>query len=127
MNLKALTLATILGLSAPAITDIAVSNKAIANSRFDYPSGEFVDSEWQVNLYFRNNAFYYEGRNIRKDSSIVLVGATTSGNKQRQIYTWRNDRIKYQVTWRPSDPDFIRVQVISANGKVILNRLLRAS
>jgi hypothetical protein len=34
--------------------------------------------------------------------------------------------MKYQVTWKPSDPNFIRVQVTQPNGKLILNRLLKA-
>ena len=124
MNFKAIAVATILGLSAPAIVDVAISSKVVASTTFDYPGGNFADKEWKVNLSFHNNAYYYEGKNLKNDSSITLVGATTSGDKQRQVYTWRNDKYKYQIAWRPNDPRVIRVQVISANGKVILDRLL---
>jgi hypothetical protein len=124
MNFKAIAIATILGLSAPTIADIAISSPVFAATKFDYPSGNFVDKEWKVNLSFHNNAYYYKGQNLKKGSNITLVGATTSGDKQRQVYTWRNDKYKYQVAWRTNDPHVIRVQVISANGKIILDRLL---
>jgi hypothetical protein len=127
MNFKAIVIAAILGLSVPAIIDVAISSKVVAASKFDYPGGEFVDSEWKVNLSFHDNAYYYEGTNLKNGSQITLVGATTSGTKERQVYTWRNDKFKYEVAWRPNDRKSIRVQVISANGKVILNRLLTAN
>ena len=127
MNFKAIALAAILGISTPAIIDVATNSKVVAASKFDYPGGEFVDSEWKVNLSFHDNAYYYEGIYLKNGSSINLVGATTSGTKQRQIYTWRNDKFKYQIVWQPSDPNYIRVTVTSFNGKVILNRLLTAT
>ena len=59
-------------------------------------------------------------------NNINLSGAVASGTKQRQVYTWNNNGMKYQVTWKPSDPNFIRLQVTQPNGKLILNRLLKA-
>ncbi|MTJ53025.1 hypothetical protein FJR38_10395 [Anabaena sp. UHCC 0253] len=127
MNSKAIILATILGISTPAIIDVAIPNQAVAVQKFDYPAGEFRDKDWSVTLSFGNNVYYYYGENLNNNSNINLSGAVASGNKQRQVYTWNNNGLKYQVTWRPSDPNFIRVEVIRPNGKVILNRLLRSA
>lgn len=126
MNYKAIALATILGISTPAIIGIAIPNQAMAAQRFGYPAGTFSDQEWNVSLSFSNNVYYYYGENRNSNNNISLSGAVASGNKQRQVYTWNNNGLKYQVTWRPSDPNFIRVQVIIPNGKVILNRVLKA-
>ncbi|MDD1428978.1 hypothetical protein MEO94_32035, partial [Dolichospermum sp. ST_sed9] len=73
-----------------------------------------------------NNSYSYYGENRKSNSNINLSGAVASGNKQRQVYTWNNNGMKYQVIWKPSDPNFIRVQVANPKGKVILNRLLKA-
>ncbi|HIK04732.1 MAG TPA: hypothetical protein IGS40_08455 [Trichormus sp. M33_DOE_039] len=124
MNIRAIALATILGISAPAMIDVAVSHQAVA-ATFDYPEGEFVDRDWSVNLSFQSNVYYYYGQNRNNGSNISLGGVKASGNKQRQVYTWNNNGTRYQVTWRPSDPYFIRVQVINPRGRVILNRVLQ--
>ncbi|MEA5554764.1 hypothetical protein VB713_27950 [Anabaena cylindrica UHCC 0172] len=126
MNYKSIILATILGISTPAIIDMAIPNQAIAVQRFDYPAGEFRDKDWTVSLSFSNNVYYYYGENRNNNSNINLSGAVASGNKQRQVYTWNNNGLKYQITWRPNDPNFIRVEVIRPNGRVILNRVLKA-
>lgn len=122
MNIKATALAAILGLSAPTITAIAINSPAIAAPKF--PTGTFMDDTWSVSLSFENNSYFYRGKNMKTGASLLLSGATTSGNNQRRIYTWRNGPNRYQVAWQPSDPGVIRVQVFAANGKEILNRLL---
>ncbi|MEB3179887.1 MAG: hypothetical protein VKL59_12750 [Nostocaceae cyanobacterium] len=126
MNFKAIAMAAILGLSAPAIMDVATNSQAVAATRFNYPSGVFKNENqgWQVQLYFRNNAYHYQGKNLKTGSNISLIGATTSGTQQRQIYTWRNSQYRYQIAWRPSDPGVVRLQVFSRSGKVVLNCLL---
>ncbi|HEY9612345.1 hypothetical protein [Allocoleopsis sp.] len=122
MNIKAITLAAILGLSTPTIADLAINSPVIAAPKF--PTGTFMDDTWSVSLSFENNSYFYSGKNMRTGSSLLLSGATTSGNNQRRVFTWRNGPNRYQVVWRPSDPDVIRVQVFAPNGKEILNRLL---
>ena len=126
MNYKAIILSTILGISTPAIIDMAIPNQAMAVKKFDYPGGEFTDKDWTVTLAFTNNSYYYYGENRKSNSNISLSGAVASGTKQRQIYTWNNNGTKYQVIWKPRDPKFIRVQVIDPQGKIILNRLLQS-
>jgi hypothetical protein len=125
MNIKAIALAAILGLSVPTIADLAINSPAIAAPQF--PTGTFMDDTWSVALWFENNSYFYQGKNMKTGASLMLSGATTSGNNQRRVFTWRNGPSRYQVVWQPSDPNVIRVQVFSPNGKEILNRLLYAN
>jgi hypothetical protein len=127
MNYKAMTLAAFLGISTPAIMDVVMTQPALAQ-RYNYPAGTFADKDWKVSLSFNNNVYYYYGENRRNPNSYIsLSGAVASGNNARQVYTWNNNGLKYQIIWRPSDPNFIRVQVINPKGKEILNRLLMAA
>ncbi|MGK7878219.1 MAG: hypothetical protein AB4426_34405 [Xenococcaceae cyanobacterium] len=122
MNIKAISLAAILGLSVPTITDIAINTQAVA--QLPFPSGDFRDNTWSVSLWYTNNAYYYKGENLRTGDSLSLAGAQVSGNRQRPVYTWRNDAYRYQVAWQPKDSNVIRLQVFNPNGRLILNRLL---
>ncbi|MDP5018120.1 MAG: hypothetical protein NWQ43_12580, partial [Dolichospermum sp.] len=63
MNYKAIILSAILGISTPAIIDMAIPNQAMAVQKFDYPAGSFSDKDWEVNLAFNNNSYYYYGEN----------------------------------------------------------------
>ena len=121
MNLKAVPLAIILGLATPMITETLIPTAVSAQSS---PRGTFQDGTWLVSIDYSNNTFTYYGENKRNGDSIYLSGAVVSGNPQRRIYTWNNGGYRYRVAWRPSDPAWIRVQVISPNGQEILNRLL---
>lgn len=125
MNSKSIILSAILGISTPAMIDMAIPHQTMAVQKFNYPKNTFSDQEWTVTLKFTNNSYQYYGRKISNGSSINLSGAVASGSHERQIYTWNNNGTKYQVTYRPNDPNYIRVQVID-RGKVVLNRLLQA-
>lgn len=122
MNIKAVALVTLLGLSTPAILEIANPQSAIAQA--SVPAGTFQDSTWAVNVSYSNNSIAYYGENKRTGDNIYLSGATVGGNAQRRVYTWQNGNYRYQVAWRPSDPDYIRVQVFDGRGRQIFNRLL---
>ncbi|HLP90450.1 MAG TPA: hypothetical protein VK184_17925 [Nostocaceae cyanobacterium] len=130
MNLRAIALAAILGVSAPAIFDVAVNHQAVA-ATFDYPEGQFVDKDWRISLTVVDNdyTFYAQSRHVgdNRFDDLSLTGAIASGTKQRQIYTWNNNGTKYIVSWRPSDPRFIRVRVIRPNGRVIINKLYESA
>ncbi len=125
MNLKAIALTAILGLSAPAIADVAINAPALAQA--NSPMGMFQDNEWAVTIGYSNNAFNYYARNLRTGSSLSLRGAKVGGDSQRRVYTWTNGDHRYQVAWQPNDPNFIRLQVIDPRGKLVLNRLLARS
>ncbi len=60
MNYKAIALATILGISAPAIIDVAIPQPVLA-ARYNYPKATFADKDWRVSLSFDNNFYYYYG------------------------------------------------------------------
>lgn len=122
MNLKAIVLATIIGLSVPAIADVALNTHAVAQIYAN--EGTFVDDEWQVIIGYDGNALSYYGSNHRTGNSIRLRGGRVSGNRQRHIYTWTNGDFRYQVAWRPSDPEVIRLQVFDGRGRELLNRIL---
>jgi hypothetical protein len=122
MNLKAIALASILGLSAPAIADITLSTHAIAQP--NAPLSMYSDGEWSVTIDYFENAFSYYGRNMKTGDSLTLRGAKVSGNSQRRIYTWNNGDYKYQVVWQPRDSGVIRLQVFDGRGRESLNRLL---
>ncbi|MEM9540059.1 MAG: hypothetical protein AAGA60_11240 [Cyanobacteria bacterium P01_E01_bin.42] len=121
MNAKAFLLASILGLSTPAIATIAIAPPAIAQQA---PIGVFQDDTWFVRISFYNNAYFYEGNNKNTGDSITLSGANFGGNNSRPTMTWDNGGYLYRVAWQPADPGYIRVQVFSPNGEQILNRLL---
>jgi hypothetical protein len=122
MNIKAVALATLIGLSTPAILEMANPQSAIAQASVPY--GTFQDDTWAVNVSYANNTITYYGENKRTGDNIYLSGANVGGNAQRRVYTWQNGNYRYQVAWRPSDPNYIRVQVLDGRGRQILNRLL---
>lgn len=122
MKFQAIVLATILGLSTPAIADIALSTHAVAQT--NAPLGMYSDSQWSVTIGYDNNALSYYGENLKTGDTLTLRGARVSGNSQRRTYSWTNGDVRYQVAWQPSDPGVIRVKVINGRGREVLNRLL---
>lgn len=113
------------GLATPLVTQAVIPMVAVAKA--NSPDGSFVDREWTISIYYQNNTYQYSGYNHQTEKSISLAGATVSGDSNRKIYTWNNGGTRYQVTWQRRDPDFIRVRVITPNGKEVLNRLLPRS
>lgn len=127
MNFKAFLLASILGLSVPAIASTAIAGTSIpsnAIAQVSAPVGTFVNNTWFIRISYINNAYFYEGNNKNTGDSITLSGATFGGNSNRRTMTWNNGGYRYQVAWQPNDPGTIRVQVFSPNGQQILNELL---
>ncbi|MDJ0599552.1 MAG: YHYH domain-containing protein [Crocosphaera sp.] len=90
----------------------------------NFPFGDFRDESWLVSLRCRNGALNYAGRNLKTGDSISFTGAYNNGSSERHIYVWNNSGYKYQIAWRPNDPDFVRLQVFDTNNKELLNRLL---
>jgi hypothetical protein len=110
------------GLGTPLLTQAIAPMAAVA--RESSPNGAFFDRDWTISILYQNNTYQYNGYNHQTQKSISLSGATVSGDNIRKIYTWNNGGTRYQVTWQRRDPDFIRVRVITPNGKEVLNRLL---
>lgn len=122
MNLKAIALASILGISVPVIADITLGTQTFA--QVSAPVGMYGDSQWSVTISYYENALSYQGKNLRTGDTLKLRGARVGGNSDRRIYTWINGDFQYQVAWQPSDPGVIRVQVFDGEGRETLNRLL---
>ena len=83
----------------------------------------FTDGKWLVAVSQNGDDFRYYGVDVETRDSITLRGAIVSENSQRQIYDWNNGDTRYRVTWRPSDSQYIRLQVFEG-GKELLNRRL---
>ncbi len=89
------------------------------------PAGTtFIDETWQVIVRENNGTFDYEGRNLKTGDSLNLSGASVAASTDRKVYTWYNGDYIYRVSWRPSDPSFLRLQVLSPKGKELINSLL---
>jgi hypothetical protein len=56
MNTKAIILSAILGISTPAIIDMAIPSQAMAVQKFNYPNNTFSDKEWTV---FKHEFFLF--------------------------------------------------------------------
>ncbi|MEA5551147.1 hypothetical protein VB713_09195 [Anabaena cylindrica UHCC 0172] len=127
MQIKGISIALVLGLSLPIVTDIAVQNQAVAGLAF--PEGEFFAVQgqprnWNLTLWQEKGKYYYKNLNLKTGKQLCLVGARASGTKARPVFTWTNGKYKYQVAWQTVQSDLVRLQVINPAGKMILNELL---
>ncbi|MEB3340202.1 hypothetical protein [Okeania sp.] len=129
MNIKALALASVIGLSVPAIADIALSSHPAAAMPTDFvrPTGAFMDNSQNWVVWLRLDEFgnyTYEGLDRKNGGSLNLKNASMRGNSRRYTYTFENTGYKYIIAHRPKEPSIIRLTVVSPQGKVILNRLM---
>jgi hypothetical protein len=118
-----IALATALLIATPTIAASLFVAPAVAapEQRLD---GVFGDDQWTVVVSYNRNTYRYTANKIGSQNSIDLAGATLDGTRDRRIYTWNNGRTRYQAIWQPKDPDFVRIRVLSPNGKEVFNRLL---
>ena len=73
----------------------------------------FTDGEYLVSIDQDEGDFIYYGVNLETQDSITLRSATLESSRERQVYSWSNVGYRYQVAWRPNDPEVIRLQVFS--------------
>lgn len=83
----------------------------------------FTDGKWLVTIGENGSDLIYHGVNLETEDSITLAGVAFEGDSQRQVFTWNNGSYRYQVAYRPNDPDVIRLQVFEGSEE-LLNRLL---
>lgn len=107
---------------------LAVENSALAGVEGAYTDGNLSVVVSPIVMGGKNSnskrSEYYSYNGSIGDSHIdIKRGAKNSGSNSRQIYTWDNKGTKYQVIWKPSDPEYIRVRVISGDREV-LNRVI---
>jgi hypothetical protein len=112
MQIKAIALSLVLGLSLPIVADVCVPSQAVANLAF--PEGKFFDAQGK---------YYYKNLNLKTGKQICLIGAKASGTQARPVFTWTNAKYKYRVSWQIVQRELIRLEVIDPSGKVILNQL----
>lgn len=125
MNIKATALTVILGLCAPAITDLVINPQALAKEEvITRPSGGYTDGLWTVAMWLENNTYNYSIKNHQTGASLFLSGVEELVDSDRRIYTWQDGRNNYQVVWEKSQPRSIRLKVFARDGREILNRLL---
>ncbi len=126
MNFKALALASVIGLSAPAITFGFIADSASAMpTDFVRVGGTFVDAnqEWVVRLYVDEfGAYTYEGENTKTKASITLKSPEISREEQAYIYTFKNNGYSYKVIYNPANQKSIALYVFNPSDKVILTR-----
>jgi hypothetical protein len=100
---------------------LAVEKSALAGSfrGVTEVAGAYSDGDLTVQIspilaggsYSNSRHTYYYGYHgsLGGRSLDIFGGAKNFGSKSRQIYTWDNNGTKYQVVWRPSDPEYINV------------------
>jgi hypothetical protein len=115
---------------------LAVENTALAGSfrGVTEVAGMYSDGDLTVQISpiitggsyrtGRHSYYYSYGGTLGGKSIDILGGAKNFGSNSRQVYTWDNNGTKYQVVWKPSDPEYIRVRVISG-GREVFNRVIR--
>lgn len=126
---SALLLSLVIAASKSAIASTSHPQSSEASSteqiaQLYAPTGTFQSSSWYVNISYYNNTLVYYGEEKGTSNWIQLSGASVSGSSDRRVYTWDNGGYLYQVAWRPSDPNVIRVQVFTPSGREILNQLM---
>ncbi|MBD2665867.1 hypothetical protein B6N60_00315 [Richelia sinica FACHB-800] len=126
MKTRSGSLALILSLAVPLWTSLQTQ----AFAKLPFPDGEYFNPQngevrWHLTLWEEKNKYFYKNTDLQSEKKICLTNGTASGNKNRSVFTWRNKGYKYQIAWRPQDPDVVRLQVINPSGKTILNELLK--
>ena len=130
MNIKAIALASVIGLSAPAITAITLNPQSASAMPTDFvrPTGAFMDAsqQWVLKLNLDEfGAYTYDALNRNTGDSLNLKNAEIAGNNQRYTYTFKNGDYKYIIAYRPADTEYIRLTVVNPQGNTILNRLMQ--
>jgi hypothetical protein len=111
------------------IGTIGIENLALANQ--NSVEGEYRGGTINISINpietgnsSQSNYYAYWGM-VGSKSLTIRDGVKNTGTFSRQIYTWDNNGTKYQVIWKPSDPEYIRLRVISG-GREVLNKVLRS-
>ncbi len=123
-KLHQIAIAAIIGLSTPMLFTSFDPTPVMAQTEQKL-SGVFNDNKWSVYISYDRNTYRYQAGRVGNETEIDLAGAVVGGTSDRRTYTWNNGGTLYQAIWQKKDSDFIRVRVLSPNGKEIFNRLLR--
>ncbi|NES06803.1 MAG: hypothetical protein F6K22_30695 [Okeania sp. SIO2F4] len=129
MNIKAIALASIIGLSTPAIADITLNSHSASAMPTDFvrPTGAFMDNSENSVVLLKLDEFgnyTYEAKSGRSGAFLTLKNPYIKGNNKRYTYTFKNGNHKYIIAHRPKNPSIIRLSVVNPQGYVILNHLM---
>jgi hypothetical protein len=122
----------ILGLSLPLLTHAISPIAAVAwdrdpsGSGYDHYLGAFSNGESTVCVDFKKDLHYYLTILTRGNAAktISLRGAAVSQTAQLETYTWSSKSgIRYQVIWKPKDPQHIRLLFRTPNGRETVKQL----
>jgi hypothetical protein len=88
-------------------------------------------AKWYVTVSRKGNSYIYSAHKQiiasgKKEREIRLAKGRLSKAGGKHFYRWQNGGTVYQVTWKPSDPNFARVRVFAPGGKEIFNQLMNA-
>lgn len=128
MNIKALTLAILLGLSTPILVNF--TNNYTVNAQEDTaPIGVFDGDNLSLSLWYENNTYQYFSYNPSSRDYIQLSGARLAldSSTERKVFIWYNGEYQYQVAWRPREPNFVRVIIINPRNEIVTNTILTRS
>ncbi|NJL64573.1 MAG: hypothetical protein HC903_25555 [Methylacidiphilales bacterium] len=127
-SLTAIALLTSLtSVISPVSAQVYSAKAQATTSNFDYPSGYFRDDKWGVQLRRYKGVYTFERIHLETQQIIASSQVTKSGDKKRQVYTWKKDGYSYRVSYRPQQRDVIRLEIYHPSGQAILNRLLVSS
>lgn len=124
MKLSAIAVSALLACATPAIAlapSFTLSARATSN---DIPRTEYANQDWLISVRKSGGDYIYTGINQRNGKKIVLYGCNVSRRHDRVVYRWQNKGTVYQVSWRPSESAYARLQVFSPHGKTLINALL---
>jgi hypothetical protein len=114
---------------ASDITNI-VGGGAFFKDEFSINSPYEHLSKWYVTISKNGNKYFYlsqkEGKVAGKwvkQQRIRLVNGKLTKSEGKHFYKWNNGDALYQVVWKPSDPDFARIQVF-IRGREIFHELM---
>jgi hypothetical protein len=120
----AIVTSTLIALSVPTVTLMPAFTLSAQARSNDIAPTYYGNSDWSVTVARSRGNYSYTGINQQTGKSITLYGCQVSRSYDRVVYRWRNKGTVYQISWRPSDPDFARLQVYSPGGRELVNTLL---
>jgi hypothetical protein len=118
-----------LRVQANDITNIAGGGAFFKDEFSISPAYEHL-SKWYVTISKNGSKYVYSGQKEGKvggkwikQKRIRLVNGKLTKSGGKHFYKWNNGDALYQVAWKPSDPDFARIQVF-VKGSEIFNELM---
>jgi hypothetical protein len=87
-------------------------------------NGLFIADGWEVKISKSVNGYTYQGKNSNTNASITLFRGRSIQAGDKYLYKWNNSGTVYQMTWKPTDPKYVRVKIFNPLGQEIFNKLM---